>query len=157
MTSPVTSPEPQRPSEPAAAALFDALTVEHATVYGYGIVSARSTPEDNYLVAKAITAHRDHREALLSMLERRGAEAPLVAPGYQLPMQVDDAVDAANLALRMENDATVAWRAVVEQTDNSDERTYAVSALTQSAVDAAHWRQVLKIWPITSAFPGGAE
>ncbi len=157
MTSPVNSPEPQRPAEPPAAAIFDALVTAHATVYAYGIVSARSTPEDNYLVAKAIGAHREHREALLDMLERRSVDPPLVAAGYQLPMAVDGPIDAANLAMRMENDAAVAWRAVVEQTDDRDERAYAVSALTQCAVNAAFWKQTLKIWPVTNAFPGGTE
>ena len=83
--------------------------------------------------------------------------APLPAPGYQLPIAVDDPTDAANLAVRMENDAATAWRAVLEQSTDSGQRAFAVSALTQSAVLAARWKQVLEVWPVTQAFPGGNE
>lgn len=55
--------------------LYDALVTEHATIYGYGIVSAHSTPEDNYLVAQAMASHREQREALLRMLDRRSVTA----------------------------------------------------------------------------------
>ncbi len=157
MTTEQNSPDADRPTDPAAAALYDALVTEHATIYGYGIVSAHSTSEDNYLVAQAMAGHREQREALLRMLDRRSVTAPLTAPGYELPMKVDDPDDAANLALLMENDAAVAWRAVVEQTEDSEERAYAVAALTQSAVTAAQWKQILKVWPVTVPFPGGSE
>jgi hypothetical protein len=32
-----------------------------------------------------------------------------------------------------------------------------VTALTQSAVQAARWNQVLGVFPLTTAFPGGNE
>ena len=32
-----------------------------------------------------------------------------------------------------------------------------MTALTQSAVLSARWKQVLGEWPITTAFPGGDE
>ena len=70
---------------------------------------------------------------------------------------VDNPTDAANLAVRMENDAATAWRAVLEQSTDSSQRAVAVSALTQSAVLAARWKQVLEVWPVTQAFPGGPE
>jgi Domain of unknown function (DUF4439) len=82
---------------------------------------------------------------------------PLPAAGYQVPTQVDNPTDAANLAVRMEEDAAVAWRAVVEQSTNTEERAFAVKALTQTAVAAARWSKVLGVWPITVAFPGGSE
>ncbi len=157
MTSPENPSQPHRPSDAAAAALYDALVTEHATIYGYGIVSAHSTPDDNHLVAQAMAAHREQRETLLGLLDKRGVVAPLTAAGYQLPIKIDDPTDAANLAVRMETDAAVAWRAVAEQSDNSDERSYAVTALTQSAVRAAQWKLILKIWPVTVPFPGGSE
>ncbi len=50
----------------------------------------------------------------------RSVDPPLPAAGYQLPMQVDNPTDAANLAVRMEEDTAVAWRAVLEQA--TDER-----------------------------------
>jgi hypothetical protein len=79
----------------------------------------------------------------------------VAAAGYQLPMPVNNPTDAIRLALRMEQDTEVAWRAVIEQAQTPDDRKFGVNALTQSAVLAARWRQVLGDWPITTAFPGG--
>ena len=77
--------------------------------------------------------------------------------GYQLPIAVKNWKDAATLAVRMETDAAVAWRAVLEQAQSSADRDFAVTALTQCAVRAARWRQVLNTWPLTVPFPGGSE
>jgi hypothetical protein len=133
------------------------VTTEHGVIYGYGLVSAHSTPDDNDLVATAMKEHRDRREAAIEMLTGRGIDPPLPAAGYQVPTQVDNPTDAANLAVRMEEDSAVAWRAVVEQATTTEERAFAVKALTQTAVTAARWSKVLGVWPITVAFPGGSE
>lgn len=156
----MTSAEPTSPSRPSdadAAALFDALTTEHGAIYGYGLVSAHSTPEDNDLVAAAMREHRGRREALIEMLKGRGVDVPLPAAGYQVPSQVENPTDAANLAVRMEEDTAVAWRAVLEQATSTEERTFAVESLTQTAVTAARWNKVLGVSPTTVAFPGGSE
>jgi hypothetical protein len=148
---------PPRPQDGANGALFDAIATEHATIYGYGLVSAHSTPDVNDLVSAALAEHRERREAAIALMDSRSVEAPLPAAGYQLPIEVDNPTDAANLAVRMEEDAAVAWRAVVEQATTDQDRAFAVSALTQCAVAAARWSRVLGISPITVAFPGGSE
>ncbi|WP_102143454.1 ferritin-like domain-containing protein [Mycobacterium hubeiense] len=148
---------PSRPPDSANGALFDAIATEHGVIYGYGMVSAHSTPELNDLVSESMAEHRDRREAAIAMLEARSVAVPLPAAGYQLPMQVDNPTDAANLAVRMEEDSAVAWRAVLEQATDQGDRAFAVEALTQCAVAAARWSQVLDVWPITVAFPGGSE
>jgi hypothetical protein len=148
---------PSRPPESADSALFDAIATEHATIYGYGLVSAHSTPDVNGLVSSSMVEHRERREAAIAMLESRSVDPPLPAAGYQLPMQVDNPTDAANLAVRMEEDGAVAWRAVVEQATNEQDRAFAVTALSQCAVAAARWSRVLGVSPITVAFPGGSE
>ena len=51
--------------------------------------------------------------------------------------EVDNPTDAANLAVRMEEDAAVAWRAVLEQATTNEDRAFAVTALTQCAAAAA--------------------
>ncbi|OBK79226.1 ferritin-like domain-containing protein [Mycobacterium sp. 1164985.4] len=150
-------PTPTRPSGPADGALYDAIATEHATIYGYGIVSAHSTPEDNKLVSDSMAEHRERREAGLKMLSDRSIAGPLPAAGYQLPMKVETPSDAAKLAVRMEEDAAVAWRAVVEQATSEHERAFGVTALTQAAVAAARWSQVLGTTPVTVPFPGGSE
>jgi Domain of unknown function (DUF4439) len=148
---------PGRPSHAANGALSDAIATEYATIYGYGLVSAHATPDVNDLVSAAIAEHRDRREGAIALLKARSVDPPLPAAGYQLPMAVANPTDAANLAVRMEEDTAVAWRAVLEQATVEQDRTFAVAALTQCAVTAARWSRVLGISPITVAFPGGSE
>jgi hypothetical protein len=166
MTSsePTPGAEPKRsPTAPSTGkdaditALTDALAIEHSTIYGYGIVSALSPPGVNGLVVDALLQHRQRRDDVIAMLVARKVTPPVAAAGYQLPLLVGSAADAARLAVRMENDGATAWRAVVEHADTADDRAFASNALTQSAVMAARWNRVLGAWPITASFPGGSE
>lgn len=150
-------PDPDRPGDPGPAALYDAVVAEHAAIYGYGLVSAHVMPDDNGLVSQAVAEHRDRREAAIALLSERSVKAPLPAVGYQLPMVVNSPNTAARLAIRMESDCAVAWRAVLEQADSEQDRTFGGNALTQTAVMAARWRKVLGAWPVTEPFPGGGE
>ncbi len=151
------TPDPDRPKDGGPAALFDAVVAEHAAIYGYGLVSAHVMPDENDLVSESLAQHRERREAALTLMNDQSVKAPLPAPGYQLPLVVNNANTAAKLAVRMESDCAVAWRAVLEQTDSEKDREFAVKALTQCAVLAARWRTVLGAWPVTEAFPGGNE
>lgn len=157
MTSPQPVPDPDRPDDAAQAALFDAVATEHGAIYGYGVVSAHSTPEDNALVAESMAQHRVRREEALAMLAERSVNPPLPAAGYEVPLEVADPGDAAELAVRMESDTATAWRAVLEQAQTPEDRRFAVTAMTQAAVLAARWNQVLGVPQITTAFPGGPE
>lgn len=150
----MTSTEPSTADTPSDKALCAALANEHAVVYGYGVVSARCAPEVNTLVSSALNQHRERRDQAISMLAGRSVAAPVAAAGYQLPMPVITPTDAEKLAVRMENDTEATWRAFVEQAQSNDDRTFAVTALTQSAVLAAKWKQAQGNWPITTAFPG---
>ena len=138
-------------------ALSDALAIEHSTIYGYGIVSALTPPSVNDLVLEALLQHRQRRDEVIAMLAARKVTPPVAAAGYQLPMLVGSGADAARLAVRMESDGATAWRAVVEHADTADDRAFASTALTQSAVMAARWNRALGAWPITATFPGGSE
>jgi hypothetical protein len=150
----MTSAEPSTADNPADKALCAALANEHAVVYGYGIVSAHCAPEVNTLVSSALSQHRARRDQAITMLTGRKVTAPVAAAGYQLPMPVDTPTDAVQLAVRLESDSEVAWRVFVEQAQSSDDRTFGVTSLTQSAVLAARWKHQLGGWPITTAFPG---
>jgi hypothetical protein len=156
----VTSTEPSLPVRPeggADGALFDAVATEHAVIYGYGLVSAHSTAELNPLVSAAMAEHRARREAAIARLDGRSIAAPLPAAGYRLPETVNSPTDAAELAVQMERDAATAWRAVIEQATTAEDRTFAVTALTQCAVRLARWNQVLRVSPVIVAFPGGND
>ncbi|EUA34295.1 hypothetical protein I552_5078 [Mycobacterium xenopi 3993] len=120
-------------------------------------MSAHTTPDLNAMVAAALREHRRRRDAVIAMLAAQSVTGPVAAAGYQLPIPVNNATDAARLAVRMENDAAAAWRVVVEQAKTADHRSFAVTALTQSAVWTARWNRVVGAWPITTAFPGGSE
>ncbi len=158
MTSPgTTSPSPSRPPDAADGALFDAVTGEHGVIYGYGVVSAHSTPDVNDLVSESLAGHRELREESMARLTARNVTPPIPAVGYRMPFVVDGPTAAAKLAVRMEEDAAVAWRAVLEQAKAGDDRELAVTALTRCAVTAAKWRHVLGVVPTTVAFPGGTE
>jgi hypothetical protein len=159
VTSPTNSPTPtpSRPSDAADAALFDAVASEHAVIYGYGLVSAHSTPDANDLVSTAMAEHRARREQAIARLAARNVAPPLPDPGYQMPIVVDSPADAAKLAVRMEEDSSVAWRAVLERATTTEDRAFAVTALTESAVTAAKWRAAVGTQPTTVAFPGGSE
>lgn len=141
----------------ADTALQDALRTEHGVIYGYGVVSAHSTMDVNDLVAAALRAHRERRDRLIGLLTERSVEAPLAAPGYQLPMSVTNPTEAARLAVQMEDDTATAWRAVVEQAKNDADRSFGLAALANAAVTAARWNTALGATPITGAFPGGNE
>jgi hypothetical protein len=153
MTSPVAS----RPTDAADAALFDALANEHGVIYGYGVVSAHSTPDDNALVSESLAGHREIREEAVAKLTARNVATPIPAMGYRMPIAVNGPTDAAKLAVRMEEDSAVAWRAVLERASGPGDRELAVKALKDAAVTAAKWRQVLGVVPPTVAFPGGSE
>lgn len=155
--TPSRTPDPHRPDKPDAAAWFDAVATEHAAIYGYGIVSAHSPPDANDLVSESLAQHRERRESALKLPVDASAKAPQPAAGYQLPITVTTATDAGNLAVRIEADCAIAWRAVIEQSASEQVRAFAVSALTQSAVLSARWKQVVGAWPITTSFPGGSE
>ncbi|TPG36958.1 ferritin-like domain-containing protein [Mycolicibacterium hodleri] len=158
MTTPgSTSSSPSRPPDAADGALFDAATVEHGIIYAYGVVSAHSTPETNGLVSESIAGHRELREEAIARLAARNVMPPVPAVGYQMPFVVEGPAAAAKLAVRLEEDSAVAWRAVLEQAKASDDREMAVAALTQCAARAAKWRAVLGVVPTTVAFPGGTE
>ena len=124
-------------------------------------MSAHVLPDDNELVSRALAEHRDRREAAAAMLNGRSVKVPLPAVGYQLPMVVDSPGTAAKLAVRLESDCAVAWRAVLEQASGEDtaeqDRSFGTTALTQCAVMAARWRVVMGAWPVIDAFPGGSE
>ena len=144
-------------NDAANAALCDALSIEHSTIYGYGIVSALSPPSVNNLVVEALLQHRQRRDDVIAMLAARKVTPPPAASGYQLPLLVGSPADAARLAVRMESDGATAWRAVTEHAETAEDRAFAATALTQSAVMGARWSRILGAWPITTSFPGGNE
>ncbi|MBA0045020.1 ferritin-like domain-containing protein [Mycobacterium sp. NPDC050853] len=155
MTS--TEPTPQPATSAEDTALANALANEHAAIYAYGLVSAHSLPDNNWLVTESIIEHRQCREECIAKLHGRAVAAPVAAAGYKIPFPVNTPAGATKLALQVETDTATSWRAVAEQASNGDDRGFAARMLTESAIRAARWRVTADITPASVPFPGGSE
>ena len=136
------------------AALGEALAAEHAAVWGYGVVGAALAEESQPAAAASETAHRDVRDQLVSLLATRNAEAPGAEGGYALPFPVLSPVDAAALAVVLEDGTSAAWVRVLDQAVDRAVREFAVGALAGAEIRAVGWRGSAGQAPVTKAFPG---
>jgi Domain of unknown function (DUF4439) len=139
---------------PEVAALQQALAAEHAAVWGYATVGAALPEAARAPVTAADAAHRDARDRLTQELGARGADPVAAAGGYALPFPVRSPVDAARLAVTLEEGTARAWAWVLDQATQRTTRTEAVTALGDAEVRAVGWRTRAGANPVTSAFPG---
>jgi hypothetical protein len=70
------------------------------------------------------------------------------------PQPVTDQASALAVLVTAEVDAGVAWRAVLERTDDAVVRTFALEGLTGAAVRAARWRKAAGVAPVAPPMPG---
>jgi len=153
MTSP--SQQPASLDADAASATQDALGAEHAALWVYGLVSAFLTSEAYQTSAQeAKNAHRARRDATELLLSGAGQSPRSAEPAYVLPQQVTDQASAIAAIVLAEKDATVAWRAVLERTDDRSLRAVALAGLTESAVWATRWRVAGGQSPAAPPLPG---
>jgi hypothetical protein len=136
------------------AALGEALAAEHAAVWGYGVVGAALDVDARTAAAASETAHRDVRDQLVALLGTRDADAPGPEGGYALPFPVLSAVDAAALAVVLEDGVSAAWVRVLDQAVDRAVREFAIGALTAAEIRAVGWRTSAGRTPVTEAFPG---
>ena len=138
-------------------ALREALAAEHAAVWGYGVVGAALEVEARPPATAAETEHRDVRDQVTALLDERGAD-PVPAEGaYGLPFPVLSAVDAAALAVVLEDGVAAAWVRVLDQAARREVRELAVGWLTAAEARAVSWRNAAGTAPLTTAFPGLPE
>jgi hypothetical protein len=138
-------------------ALQDALAAEHTAVWGYGVVGAALGLSAQQPAVDAQEAHRDVRDRLVALLEQRKADPVPAKAGYTLPFPVLSAVDAAKLAVVLEDGVASAWVHVLGAAADHDVRSLAVDTLSATEVRAVAWRTVAGQTPVTSAFPGLPE
>ncbi len=136
------------------AALRDALAAEHAAVWGYGVVGAALDDPARAPATAAENEHRDVRDRLSALLEERGAEPVTALGAYALPFPVLSAVDAAALAVELEEGLARAWVRVLDQAAERSVREQAVAWLSAAELRAVAWRGVAGTVPVTSALPG---
>jgi hypothetical protein len=136
------------------AALREALAAEHAAVWGYGVVGSALAVEARAPATASETAHRDVRDQVTALLDERGAD-PVPAEGaYTLPFPVLSAVDAAALAVVLEDGTAAAWVRVLDQAADRSVRELAVGWLIAAEGRAVTWRGAAGKVPLTTAFPG---
>ena len=136
------------------AALGEALAAAHAAVWGYGVVGAALGPQASAAAAAAETAHRDLRDRVTALLVDRKVEPVGAKGGYALPFPVLSEVDAAALAVVLEDGVAATWVRVLDQAVERATRELAVGALGNAEVRAVSWRTAAGQTPVTRAFPG---
>lgn len=135
-------------------ALQAALAAEHAVIWGYGVVGAAIADRFEDAVREAEQAHRLRRDHTADVLRSLSAE-PVEAEGsYELPFPVSDPESALRLAIQLEDGAATGWHFVLGATGTVQLRRSALTALTESAVQATRWRLAAGVDPPTVAFPG---
>ena len=73
---------------------------------------------------------------------------------YELPFPVLSPVDAAALAVVLEDGVSAAWVALLDDAAEPDTRTLAVRELGAAEVRAVGWRTAAGQTPATTPFPG---
>ena len=136
------------------AALRAVLAAEHAAVWGYGVVGAALPPDARPGAVAADVAHRDVRDRLATLLDDRGAEPVLAEGAYTLPFPVLSAVDAAALAVVIEDGVAAAWVRLLDRAAQATTRALAVRELGAAEVRAVGWRAAAGRTPVTAPFPG---
>ncbi|MEU4842826.1 ferritin-like domain-containing protein [Nocardia testacea] len=135
-------------------ALREALDAEYAAIYAYGLIAAHTGPELRRTVNEHTAAHRARRDGTVDLLTGDGAAVPPPEPAYTVPGEVTDPASAARLAVVVETDTAVAWRAVIEHAGTELVRRTGLDALTESAGRRAVWQAAAGVTPVTTAFPG---
>ena len=138
----------------AASATQDALGAEHAALWVYRLVSAFLPDDFDAAVQEGTNAHRARRDATELLLGNAGQDPRSAEPAYVTPQPVTDQASAIAVLVVAEADATVAWRAVLERTDDKDLRASALAGLTDAAVRATRWRRAGGQSPATPPLPG---
>ena len=137
-----------------AEALNTALAAEHAAVWGYGVVGAALPADKQDLAATSESAHRDARDRLVARLAEGDTEPVGEQGAYELPFPVLSEVDAAKLAVTLEDGVSGAYVRLLGNAAEQATRELAVGALGTTEVRAVAWRTRAKQTPVTNPFPG---
>ncbi|MEU8134878.1 ferritin-like domain-containing protein [Streptodolium elevatio] len=146
----MTTPSPSGKESPVLQALQSLLDAEHAAVYGYGVVGAKSEGAAKAQARTAYDAHRARRDEIERLITGQGGQPRAAAPAYTLPFAVDTAADASRLAVYLE-DGVAAHLVDLVAASGGDQRISAAKWLQQTAVEGARWRGA------SIAFPGLPE
>ncbi|MFI0409694.1 ferritin-like domain-containing protein [Actinomadura sp. 3N508] len=137
-------------SKSGAEAVQTALAVEHAAVYGYGVLGARLQGPLRQTAKAVWNAHRAQRDALISLLSGTPVAAATV---YKLPVKVASARSAAQLAAVLEDDLVPAYVGLAG-VSAPDLRAFAADSAQRAMARSAAWRTKAGGAAPRNAFPG---
>lgn len=131
-------------------ALQVVLAGEHASLYVYGVLGARTSasasPQLFASVTGAYEAHRAHRDRLSAMLRAAGATPVASEAAYEIPAPLGTPALVAEAALRLERRSASTYAWLVANTVG-DRRRWAIEALTDAAVRELGFRGSPEIFP----------
>jgi uncharacterized protein DUF4439 len=135
-------------------ALQTALAGEHAALYVYGALGARTSESATPLlfqrISEAYAAHRAWRDLLTSRLVDEGAEPTPAAPAYELPDTPPTPAGVELAAAGVEGRCAETYSYVVANTSGAD-RSWAIGALTRAAT------RMVGFGAAPQPLPGGAD
>jgi hypothetical protein len=118
-------------------ALQKALAAEHAAVFLYGILGARSSKSHQPALFRTLTsafdAHRRTRDALSVLISAKGADPVAAEVDYAVPGSVGSPGQVQAVARTIERRVTRTYGELVAHTVGSD-RTWAIGALDAAAL-----------------------
>lgn len=134
--------------------LQEVLADEHAAVYVYGVLGARTsesaTPDLYLTIRAAYDAHRVRRDELTAQIAADGATPVPAATAYEVPPGLETADGVTSAALELERACAEVYAAAVAST-TAERRTWAVGALNDAAV------RELGLRGTPEMFPGAGE
>jgi hypothetical protein len=127
--------------------LDTALAAEHAAVYAYGIIGARTTGNLRVIATAAFNAHRARRDRLRTLIISGGGTPAEPTATYDLPVIPSTAAQAVELAVLVEEGVTTAY---LELTASTDAAVRQMSALAMQECATRSYG----LRPEIAAFPG---
>lgn len=125
--------------EPAGAgALAEALSAEHAAVYGYEFIGGAAEDEDRRERASTLAlTHKALRDELRAALVERGVEPPPALSSYPLPSDLgDESIDAFAAGLEVTSTRAYLWLAASREIEL---RLTGARRLQEAVVRALEW------------------
>ncbi|MFD0774215.1 ferritin-like domain-containing protein [Streptomonospora algeriensis] len=133
------------------AALQAALRAEHAAVYAYTYIGARSEDERRDRCYEHLDAHRAQRDMLRIEIGDRGTKPDAGDAAYDLP-ESDSGSDLDGYARRVERQAAQAYLELAAA-PNTAVRDLALRSLQDTTLRSMEWGGELGTFP---GFPGGS-
>ncbi|MFI6601239.1 ferritin-like domain-containing protein [Nonomuraea sp. NPDC050536] len=125
--------------------LRKALSAEHAAVWAYGLVGARTTGTLRARAAAAFDAHRARRDQLRTLITQRGGKPTEAEPSYDVDVPTT-ATQSARLAAHVEDGITAAYLELTSATDPTLRR-YAATAMQESTTRSYAFRPTIPPFP----------